>query len=402
MSQIKAMPDKAAFGFGTPFYEQLEFFRKKLNLPTERWDDIKRSAHDRAFIVAGASKADLLNDLRGAVDKAIAQGSGLGQFRKDFAAIVQRNGWTGWTGEGSKAGEAWRTRIIFQTNMATSYAAGRWQQLNHPDLLKLRPYWRYHHADGVLHPRQMHQSWNGITLPHDHVFWKTHFAPNGWMCHCWISAVSAEEYAKSQAAGKTQPPDGWNKVDPKTDTMVGIDKGFDYAPGASVNIPLREMVQNKLVNYPPAISKALTHSVNRYIEAGYSAFEFASNSLADAAMHSDQLWLGFVENDALDAAAKTSLLGYLVLLQGNAPRHIKRRHEHDGSGQRMPIPADYDYMAGDLAMPDSVKTGEMVNGLQRIVLTKAHGSELFRWVFEIRPGKRNRNIVPVTLSIKTK
>ncbi|MDE2442099.1 MAG: head morphogenesis protein, partial [Betaproteobacteria bacterium] len=65
-----------AFGFGTPFAEQLDFFRAKLNLPTDRWDDIQRAAHDRAFIVAGAGEADLLADLRAAVDKAIAEGGG--------------------------------------------------------------------------------------------------------------------------------------------------------------------------------------------------------------------------------------------------------------------------------------------------------------------------------------
>ena len=42
------------FGFNTPFAEQLDFFRQKLNLPSERWDDIQKAAHDRAFIVAGA------------------------------------------------------------------------------------------------------------------------------------------------------------------------------------------------------------------------------------------------------------------------------------------------------------------------------------------------------------
>ena len=50
------------FGFNTPFAEQIEFFRQKLNLPTEHWDDIMRETHDRAFVVAGAMKADLLDD----------------------------------------------------------------------------------------------------------------------------------------------------------------------------------------------------------------------------------------------------------------------------------------------------------------------------------------------------
>jgi len=395
------MVDKAAFGFGTPFFEQLEFFRAKLNLPTERWDDIKRAAHDRAFIVAGAAKADLLNDLNSAIQKRIEDGKGLNAFRQDFAEIVKRNGWTGWTGEGTKAGEAWRTRIIYSTNMSTSYAAGRWQQLTHPDLLKVRPYWRYHHADGVMHPRPHHKAWNGITLPHDHLFWKTHFAPNGWMCHCYISAATPEEYAQAQADGKGQPSDGWDTIDPKTGAPVGIDKGFDYAPGANTDTSLRKMVQDKLINYPPAISKALTHDVNRYIEAGYSAANFANKALENPSMDYP-LWLGFVENNALDIAAKTELQNYIVLMQSDAPRHIKKHHEFDGAGQRMPLASDYDYMMGDLTEPESVRTGEVVGGLQRIVVTKTHANEVFRWVFEIRPGKRNRSIVPITLAIKTK
>ena len=59
------------FGFNTPFAEQLDFFRRKLNLPSERWDDIQKAAHDRAFIVAGAMKADLVEDLRESIDKAM-------------------------------------------------------------------------------------------------------------------------------------------------------------------------------------------------------------------------------------------------------------------------------------------------------------------------------------------
>ncbi len=43
--------------FNSPFTEQVAFFRKKINLPSERWDDIKKSAHDRGFIVAGATGA---------------------------------------------------------------------------------------------------------------------------------------------------------------------------------------------------------------------------------------------------------------------------------------------------------------------------------------------------------
>jgi len=244
-------------GFGTAFQEQLEFFRQKLNLPTERWDDIQRNAHDRAFVVAGAMKADLIADFKAAIDQAIAGGGGLEQFRKAFPDIVKRHGWTGWTGEGSAAGEAWRTKVIYQTNMLTSYAAGRYRQLTDPDLLAALPYWQYRHADWVANPRLQHVAWNGLTLPHDHPFWKTHFPPNGWGCHCRIVAVGRREYERAQAAGKTTPPEGWDALDPKTGAPIGIAKGFDYAPGASVKRPLKEFIDEKLIKLDAPIGAAM-------------------------------------------------------------------------------------------------------------------------------------------------
>lgn len=241
------MPDYPPFN--APFAEQLEFFRRKLNLPTEAWDDIERMAHDRAFIVAGAQGADLLEDLRGAVDEAIAQGTGLDAFRKNFNRIVAEHGWTGWTGEGTKGGEAWRTRVIYQTNMATSYAAGRWKQLTDPKLLKVLPYWQYHHSDSVMHPRPLHVSWDGLTLPPEHPFWQTHFPPNGWGCMCWVTAVSKEKFMLAVAAGRG-PANA-------PATIEGIDKGFDYAPGANANRPLKDFIDQKLIKLDAQIGAAM-------------------------------------------------------------------------------------------------------------------------------------------------
>lgn len=234
-----------------PFAEQLEFFRQKTNLPTERWDDIVHEAHDRSFIVAGAQGADLLADLNAAVLKSIEQGTGLNAFRKDFDALVAKNGWTGWTGEGSKQGVAWRTKVIYQTNLATSYAAGRYQQLTDPELKTVLPYWQYKHADSVLFPRPLHVSWNGLTLPPEHPFWQAHFPPNGWGCHCRIRAVSKREYLKAIARGKG-PANA-----PAADDLEGIDPGFAYTPGKSVADELRGLVQKKAETLPRPIGEAL-------------------------------------------------------------------------------------------------------------------------------------------------
>lgn len=291
-----------AIGKNTPFEEQLEFFKKKLNLPTERWDDVMRSAHDRAFVVAGAANADLLNDLHAAVQRGIETGSGLGQFRKDFAEIVQRHGWTGWTGEGTAAGEAWRTKVIYQTNTATSYAAGRWKQLTDPKLLQIRPYWKYIHADGVVHPRPLHLSWNGLVLPYDHEFWKTHFCPNGWGCHCRVMAVDARAYQAAVTAGKAEPPEGWTQVNPKTGAPVGIDKGFDYAPGANSSTPLRKLIDDRLIRTASPIGARLYEAMRPVLQAeqraGYQSF--VSEVLGDPVKRGRIAIVGAVQPDIIE------------------------------------------------------------------------------------------------------
>lgn len=294
-----AADSPGAFAFGTPFEEQIKFFRAKLRLPTERWDDIMRSANDRAFIVAGAAKADLLQDLQTAVGQAMEAGS-LAEFRKQFKAVVAKNGWTGWRGEGSAAGEAWRTRIIYQTNMATSYAAGRRQQMDDPEVAAVRPYWRYDHSDGVLHPRPLHLSWDGLTLPRDHEFWKTHFAPNGWGCRCEIFPV------KAPAAGAmTKPPAGWDTLDPKTGAPVGIDKGFDYAPGVNATTPLAELVEQKLFNLSAPIGAQMAAAMEPVLRAERAAHwvSMVNRVAANKQANGETLLAGTVPAEVVDALA---------------------------------------------------------------------------------------------------
>jgi hypothetical protein len=267
------------FALDLDFTEQVDFFRKKLNLPTARWDDIWQAQHDRAFVVAGAMNADLLDDLRLAVDKGVAQGMDIDEFRKDFWQIVEKHGWRGWTGDESDARREWRIRTIFETNVNTSYAAGRYAQLTDPDLLSVMPYWRYVHAEGVLSPRPQHLAWDGLVLHHTHPFWQTHYPPNGWGCGCTVEA------AEGPGEGdKTEPPEGWDTPDDKG-RLPGVDRGWAYAPGRSAAEELRQIVDEKTEKYPeqlamdflsemekggvlPAAAPQRPASVEDFIEAG--------------------------------------------------------------------------------------------------------------------------------------
>ncbi len=299
-------------GLNNPFAEQLEFFRNKLALPSERYDDILRAAHDRAFIVAGAAQADLVNDLHQAMAKRIEDGKGLEAFRKEFNQVVLKHGWVGWTGEGSERGYAWRTRVIYQTNMSTSYAAGRWKQLKDPALLSIRPYWRYIHSDSVMHPRPLHVSWHGMVLRHDHQFWETHYPPNGWGCQCRVMAVDAAEYEKARAKGRTMPPAGWQEEDPVTGTVPGIDRGFNYAPGANAARPLKDLIDQKLFNLDAPIGSAMYQAMQPILQVErQEAFQdFLEEVLADPVKRGRLAVVGAIDTDTL---------GWLATQEGVVP-----------------------------------------------------------------------------------
>ncbi|WP_053215944.1 phage minor head protein [Xanthomonas phaseoli] len=177
------------------FPEARDYFQRKLNLPTWRWDELWQAQHAKAFTVAGATKDALLEDLRQAVAAAINDGETIADFRARFSEIVARNGWVGWTGSETAARTAWRTSIIYHTNLRTSYQAGRWETL------KGFPYLKYVH-NTVSNPREQHKRWDGLIIATDSSWWQTHYPPNGWGCRCTATGVSA---ARLRALGKAQP-----------------------------------------------------------------------------------------------------------------------------------------------------------------------------------------------------
>ena len=221
-----------AEGIALPPQEAIAFFRQKTNQTTQRWTDVWNEAHSRAFSVAGAASADLVEDFRREVSRALEQGTSLAEFRKGFDAIVAKHGWTH-TGT-----PGWRAEIIYETNLSSAYSAGRYVQMTDPDVLEAYPFWRYQH-NAAIHPRLQHLAWNGLTLKADDPWWSTHYPPNGWRCHCSVSPVSDRGLARMGKSGPDKAPpldmrpvrirtgDGFKTVE----VPAGIDPSFGYNPG---------------------------------------------------------------------------------------------------------------------------------------------------------------------------
>jgi len=214
------MPNTAQYG-SLKFDEAIDFFKNKINLPTETWSDITNEMHGRAFVVSGAVKAELLSDFHESILKSIDEGTDIAEFRKDFDKIVAKHGWS------YKGKRGWRTSIILDTNLSTAYSAGREKQRKLPEIIAAFPNDEYNSMDDSR-VRPLHKKWDGTILPHDDPWWSTHTPPNGWRCRCWKEPTSEGAQKESPNDGTTlweNPSTGIKESIPK-----GIDPGFAYNP----------------------------------------------------------------------------------------------------------------------------------------------------------------------------
>lgn len=213
---------------GVPFQEAIDHFREKVNIPTAGWEDLRGAAHAKGFTVAGAAKADLLQDFRGTIDKMIAEGKTITDFRRDFDKIVAKHGWN------YKGKRGWRTRVIYNTNMRTAHMAGRWAQFQR--LKHRRPYLQYLTVgDGRVRPE--HAAWNGKVIHIDDPWLSTHFPPNGWGCRCTMRSLSKRQLDKmGLQVSAAPPPELEQRISTTTGEILGrvpkgIDTGWDYNVG---------------------------------------------------------------------------------------------------------------------------------------------------------------------------
>ncbi|SOE80096.1 Phage Mu protein F like protein [Fibrobacter sp. UWT3] len=252
------------------YKEAVDYFKQKINIPTKRWNSLKGAMHTRAFTVAGAMRADILLDFRNAVDRAIEKGDSLQDFRDNFYKIASK-----WRAadpsfdakmEKPKYG-AWRSKVIYQTNMLTAAAAAQERQARAlPDV--------FTHAKYVCMmlpgSREEHKHWNGTVLPVNDPWWEKHSPPNGFGCLCEKEFISKYEMDRGDEK-VTRAPTAAN------DTR-NIGENWDYSIGDAdaENQRLKEYTKEKeeklFRKYPEAKKNAykVSDSIDKGIEKGNS------------------------------------------------------------------------------------------------------------------------------------
>lgn len=233
------IPDWLKLKFG----EQIKYFRRKVNIPTTRWNEFTAQMHDYAFTVANLTKADLLSDARWLVNKAIEDGNDIETFKKQFTRLIGRKGW--------QASDQ-RMYIILNTNVRRSYAAGRYEQATKPEILKTRPYWVWKHRDSVV-PRPNHKALNNKAIRADHPFWKIATPSCAYGCRCTF-------FTANQRTIKTM---GYQILEQPPDPMTIAETGFQRAAGSNISKDINDLVSRSRQKLTPELNNSVSSSLKK-------------------------------------------------------------------------------------------------------------------------------------------
>lgn len=308
--------------FGLPPERAIEFFRSKGLQVASDWKQVAAATRAGAYSVAAVLKADVLQDIRGAMDKAMTGGQNYADFKRALRPLLASKGYLTKVAADPATGEVlpgrgvrpWHLDTVFRTNTQSSYMAGRHKA--QVENAARRGNWMYVAViDGRT--RQAHRALNGRVFRWDDPVWSVAYPPNGYRCRCRVRALSdaemqSERLELSSGAGRLETvevdlgPRGGkvtvNKYrDPMTGDLVGPDPGFDHAPAGAWgrDVALARSVQAiqsreirvqawQALNQSPQRAAAFRGMVDKVLDTGRAGHDgqvigFVDEAVADFA-----------------------------------------------------------------------------------------------------------------------
>jgi hypothetical protein len=259
-------PDRPGYSFDPgPPREASRFLRNKGLRPSFSWMDVEPEEHAVAFAVAKVAELDLLEAMRGEVQRALDEGLTFGSFQKSWRANPRLAEWWGrkamedpLTGAVVEAqlGSPRRLRTIYDANLRSARAAGQWERIERTQAAF--PFLEYRLGPSEKH-RPHHEDKAGLILPVDDPFWDEWMPPNGWGCKCWVRQVTKAEAGRRGVSDAPEVPDRKWYNERTGDTQLvpqGIDPGWQRNPGKLRRQAAEGLLRDRLEWAPEAVRLA--------------------------------------------------------------------------------------------------------------------------------------------------
>jgi SPP1 gp7 family putative phage head morphogenesis protein len=162
----------------------LNWLRSLTSFTRVAYDKLRPQYREAAFTIAKVEEVRLLDAAKDSLDRALATGSTEREFIRDLNAAFDKAGVTRLASH--------HAQTVFQTNIQTAYANGRFQQLVDPDVVKALPYWQYVTA-GDDRVRPAHAAMDQFIARWDDDIWHEWYPPNGYNCRCTVVALGRDE-----------------------------------------------------------------------------------------------------------------------------------------------------------------------------------------------------------------
>ena len=171
-----------------PFEEAVTWFGNKSPALRAHADEMSQAQRRRAFWVSQVAQLEVVAQALKAVNKAVAEGTTLADFKKDAGTALE----SAWKGTVKNPGA--RLEVIFRNGAQSAYAAGRFKQATDPDELALRPMWMF---DAVMDGRtsSICAAADGTILSADDPWWATRHPPCHHNCRSHVTTLSEDEAA---------------------------------------------------------------------------------------------------------------------------------------------------------------------------------------------------------------
>lgn len=171
-------------GFDVQFIEAIAYaLNREVVLPDNYYNIMTPIQRQQAVSIAGLAQTEQIKHVMGLVNEQLVDGGTFADFQKAVKA-----------GDIDINLPKHRLDNIFRTNIQGAYGRGRWYQQQQNKIE--RPYLM---RDGINDSRQRpaHKILDGIIRPIDDPFWDTHYAPDDFLCRCYMRSLT-----KSQAEAK--------------------------------------------------------------------------------------------------------------------------------------------------------------------------------------------------------